>query len=268
MLWTTTEHKLSPEQKGFMPFEGCLEHNQLHAPISHTGYEEQPERVAVTWLDLTNAFNTTIWDALSNKGLSPVTVARIAEMYYNRTTYLTEAGLMSEVPISKGVRQGCPLSPIVFNFVINSMVAKAGACAKDNGYWMYDTGISVLVVGKSEKNLQLFLKGVCDEAQRLGLSFNPKKCASLHMSGKKHDALATRFEVQGSQVPVLGRYFSYRNKHTKASSEHFARKDGFNDRLEEKYSQPIKHDRATKVRGERENQDLQDHSKQDQGTEV
>ena len=199
MLWTTTEHKLSPEQKGFMPFEGCLEHNfTLQSRIRRATGE-----CAVTWLDLTNAFgsvpHTTIWDTLSNKGLSPGTVARIAEMYRdNRTTYLTQAGLTSEVPISKGVRQGCPLSPIVFNFAIDSMVAKAGACGKDNGYWMYGTGISVLaddlvVVGKSEKDLQLILKGVCDEAQRLGLSFNPKKCASLHVRGKKHDALATRF---------------------------------------------------------------------------
>ena len=222
MFWTTTEHKLSPEQKGFMPFEGCLEHNfTLQSAIQDT--KSNRRECAVTWLDLTNAFgsvpHTTIWDALSSKGLSPGTVTRIAEMYRdNRTTYLTQAWLTSEVPISKGVRQGCPLSPIVFNFAIDSMVAKAGACAKDNGYWMYGTGISVLsyaddlvVVGKSEKDLHLILKGVCDEAQRLGLSFNPKKCASLHVSGKKHDALATRFEVQGSQVPVLGKEDYYRH---------------------------------------------------------
>ena len=45
MFWTTTEHKLSPEQKGFTPF-GCLEYN----------FTLQSTIQAVSWLDLTNTF--------------------------------------------------------------------------------------------------------------------------------------------------------------------------------------------------------------------
>ena len=131
MLWTTTELKLSPEQKGFMPFEGCLE-----------GY-------------LTNAV-----------GSVPHTTIRIAEMYRdNMTSYLTQAGLTSEVSITKGVRQGCPLSPIVFNFAILHFDTKA----KDNGYWMQ--------IGKGSPT-------DIERGLRWGLG-------SLQLSGKKRDALAT-----------------------------------------------------------------------------
>lgn len=55
------------------------------------------------------------------------------------------------------------------------------------------------------------LDWVCNEAQKLGLTFNPKKCASLHVSGKKHDALETVFTIQGSQMPVLKKDEHYRH---------------------------------------------------------
>ena len=52
------------------------------------------------------------------------------------------------------------------------MVAKAGACTKDNGYWLHGTGISVLTyadnlvdIGKSGGDIQFILNRVCNKAQ-------------------------------------------------------------------------------------------------------
>lgn len=222
MKWTRTEDKLAPEQKGFMPFEGCLEHNFVLQTVIQDARRNR-RSCAMAWLDLTNAFGSvphdTIWEALFAKGLARSFVEKIREIYTGTSTsYITEAGITPEVVIKKGVKQGCPLSPLIFNFAIDSLVTAASSMKEEHGYWLYNSGVTVLayaddlvLVGKTKEDLQSLLDVVGTEAQRLGLVFNQKKCASQFIQGKEHKVLDESFSIQGKAMPILQKGQFYRH---------------------------------------------------------
>ncbi|VDO65945.1 unnamed protein product [Schistosoma margrebowiei] len=78
----------------------------------------------VVFLDLKAAFDSidreVLWQCLSLKGVPKKYINLIKALYSNTTGRVRAyGGLSSELITSSGVRQGCPLSPFLFNFVIN-----------------------------------------------------------------------------------------------------------------------------------------------------
>jgi len=44
-----------------------------------------------------------------------------------------------------------------------------------------------------------------------GLKFNPRKCATLHIDGERHEALTTQFHIQEGVPPALSEMEVYEN---------------------------------------------------------
>ena len=74
--------------------------------------------------------HSSITRALEGHRLPPKALNTIASLYRGmQTRYRTAEGLTDSVPIDSGVRQGCPLSPIVFNLtleVVLRMIQRTG----------------------------------------------------------------------------------------------------------------------------------------------
>jgi hypothetical protein len=79
-----------------------------------------------------------------------------------------------------------------------------------SGYSLYGRSIDVLAyaddltfVSESPEALQAML----DRAERVatwaGLKFNPKKCATLHIDGKRREVLTTQFHIQEGAPSLL-----------------------------------------------------------------
>ena len=117
---------LSPEQKGFLPADGCIEHNfMLQSILQHA--KSNKNQLAIAWLDIKNAFgsnpHTHIFEALSKKGFTPDCQRIVRELYIDSSTaYSTSRGPSPQTPINSGVKQGCPLSHLIFNLTIDSMM--------------------------------------------------------------------------------------------------------------------------------------------------
>ena len=119
--------------------------------------------------------------------------------------------------IEKGVRQGCILSPCLFNFYVESMrnvrldEAQAGikTAGRNNNlrYANYTT-----VMAESEEEWRSFLMQVKEESEKVGLKFNIKKIkitafgsiTSWQIDGEKLEAV-TDFIFLGSKSlwPVI-----------------------------------------------------------------
>jgi hypothetical protein len=79
------------------------------------------------YVDLSKAFDSVnreaLWQLLELRGLSPALLARIKSLYRSCTASVQVKGHTSApFPITTGVRQGCPMSPLLFNVFIDAVV--------------------------------------------------------------------------------------------------------------------------------------------------
>ena len=216
--WAVGNNRISRGQKGFMPVQGCLEHNfLLHTTIKHA--RQSKAELGVAWLDLRNAFGSiphqAILRALEWHGIPTNTIEWIKRLYDGCTTSVeTPAGATRPIGITQGVKQGCPLSPIVFNLALEPVLRAAEAVghgAEVHGQRIKSLAFAddVVLLGNSPSDLQNQLDEVSRLANWSGLSFNQKKCASLHITaartqhGPRSDVAPTRFHLQGADVPAM-----------------------------------------------------------------
>ena len=123
------EQNIREEQSGFRPNRGCIDHiftlRQL-LELRHTF--NRP--TIVVFLDIRGAFDSvnreTLWDYVSQYGMPGKYVNLFKALYSTTTGQVRAYGSLSpQFDISSGVRQGCPASPFLFNFVIDAILQNA-----------------------------------------------------------------------------------------------------------------------------------------------
>lgn len=213
---------MSPSQKSARPSEGCYEHTFILQSLVADA-QRLNRNLCLSWLDLRNAFGSVphgvIATTLSHIGIPQSIIDLIGNVYTNASTEVrTPAGTTPPIPILAGVKQGCPLSPILFNLsielIIRSVTAKAESLrsgpAKHHG-----APISVLayaddlvIISRKSDDLQDLLDAASSSATLLGLEFRQDKCASLSLT--KSNVAAIDYLVQGKTIPALLQHEHYR----------------------------------------------------------
>ena len=108
-----------------------------------------------------------IYKALTSIGFPEDFCGLIKNLYNNNTTSFSVKGQLSkEIHIEKGVRQGCPLSPLLFNICLDPLLKLIRKENNENGYFVNgksyciqafaDDVISMDSFGKSAKGNVLF----------------------------------------------------------------------------------------------------------------
>jgi len=82
------------------------------------------------FVDFKRAFDslkhTAIWQTLAERGVPTKLVNIIKELYNNSTFQVIHRNRKSEsIPVINGVKQGCVLSPLLFNIVSDTALSKA-----------------------------------------------------------------------------------------------------------------------------------------------
>ena len=135
--WAIDNDLLSKEQKSARPSEGCYEHTFLLQSI--IGEARRSHKNAfVAWLYLRNAFgsipHSAITTTLTHIGVPLPLIEMITNSYAGATTQIrTPTGLTSDILVLSGVKQGCPLSPIIFNLTIDLILRAIKRSASDIG---------------------------------------------------------------------------------------------------------------------------------------
>ena len=120
--WAVDTGVMSPSQKGFLPMEGCLEHNHLMTSVLQDS-RRRKRPAYLTWLDLKDAYGSvphqTLFRTMELAGLEGTTMEVVKDFYHQTTTEVrTKRRTTAPIGIQRGVKQGCPLSPILFNLVM------------------------------------------------------------------------------------------------------------------------------------------------------
>nr|XP_037289623.1 uncharacterized protein LOC119183546 [Rhipicephalus microplus] len=194
--WLGDHAVLSRCQKGFLPYDGVFEHNfvlQGRLDDARTKGGELPSL------------------RLSAAPAQGETFAEIVEELYraNTTCVVAAAGTTEPIPIRAGLRQGCPLSGLLFNLVVDPVIRAVQGGDKQHNILAYADDLTLLAADPT--TLQRRLNVVTALSDRLGLRLKPAKCRTLHLSGRYPvGTRPTTFTVGGVPVPALADYEGHR----------------------------------------------------------
>lgn len=205
-------------QQGFQKADGCLANNLLlNAAIRKCRKQIKPFHLIA--LDLRKAFDTvshhSIRRALMLKGIDRITTKYIMANYDGPKTYIQcENITTSSIELNRGVKQGDPMSPTIFNLVMDELLsridARYGLDVADGhkvACLAYADDLLLLAPGAFEMNRTL--ETCSNFFDDRGLSLNINKCAAISTNvvpGKKklYTRTTSRFYIKGNPLKQAG----------------------------------------------------------------
>ena len=116
-----------------------------------------------------------------------------------------------------GVRQGCPLSPLLFNIYVRELGMKLAKCKQGFKYLMVNKdGVieeksqagflyadDVCIMASNEQHLQTIFDNISGYIKEYGMKINGKKSKVVCINGAKEERLQTTQPTSGGAVTVV-----------------------------------------------------------------
>lgn len=100
----------------------------------------------------------------------------------NTSKVSTGKGTTGPVPLQSGIKKGCTLSGLLFNYAIDHIIREAQGDSCYHKVLAFADDLCVLA--DTPEELQVLLDGVSGGLRRIGMSLNPNKCCTVHISGR------------------------------------------------------------------------------------
>lgn len=221
--------KLCKEQAGFRTLEECVAQAMVCMDVLRCRRAKK-QSTYVLFVDFKKAYDLVDHRALMKKvwgiGFRGYVYQFLQGLYSNsRLTVRTPMGLSGMIPLKRGVRQGCPASPTLFNIFINDLVrwVQGGGIACEGvsvpGLLAQPNGLNKLLCllfaddlvmfSESEWALQHQMQRLEAWADMWGMKFGVKKCGIMVVTpdgtpGELDDPESLC--LQGQPVPLVSEY--------------------------------------------------------------
>jgi len=182
----------SPRQKGFVREAGCF--NNVHILNEIIRAAKKKKGLVAIQLDIAKAFDTVphkaVEAALKRLGLPMGVRESIMNSYKDLTTAIEYAGSKIEVPLLRGVKQRDPLSPFIFNAIIDPLLEdleQMKGYMIDESHYLSALAFAddlILLASSKEKALSL-LHRTESFLTNLGMRIAAEKCASFEIKTTK-----------------------------------------------------------------------------------
>lgn len=184
------------QQCGFRPGRGCIDQIFSVRQVLEERIRCDKKTVAI-FIDFKNAFDSvhrvSMWKALKAIGVPPKLVNVIAAYYDITPCQVKVHGERSRsFLIRTGVRQGCVLSPLLFNIIIDwimekSLAGRPGVVCGADDLTFTDAAYAddIVFLEESEASAQELLNIISEKAGKLGLRINAKKTKCMTTDGSQ-----------------------------------------------------------------------------------
>ena len=174
-------------QKGFVSESGCAINCLTLDTALRLGRKK--DELVMCQLDISKAFDTIphqgLRPSLIRAGCPGAVAERVAEMYRDVTTTLGVEG-SPNISLKRGVKQGDPLSPLLFNLIMDPLICDLSE--NFSGFPIGDQRVSVLafaddiiLLAGSVEEGQRMLNRVYEFLSGLGMALSPGKCLAGHV---------------------------------------------------------------------------------------
>ncbi|TWW81034.1 R2DM Retrovirus-related Pol polyprotein from type II retrotransposable element [Takifugu flavidus] len=191
------EPRIQEEQCGFRPGRGTVDQLYTLSRVFEGAWEfAQP--VHMCFVDLEKAFDRVprgvLWGVLREYGVSGPLIRAVRSLYDRCQSLVRIAGSKSNsFPVRVGLRQGCPLSPILFIIFMD----RISRCSHGvEGIWFGDLRIAsllfaddVVLLAPSARDLQLSLDRFAAACEAAGMRISTSKSEAMVLDRKKVECL-------------------------------------------------------------------------------
>lgn len=189
-----TRGMLTDEQAGFRKGRGCRDHiYTLQCAIQKQKNKEKGKLYAF-FVDFKAAFDSVdrkkMWEQLRKKGISEELIQRTEEIYIKPKSVVRVNGEESrEFHTTKGLRQGCPLSPLLFILYIADLEKyfkerqEGGIVIGNRKVHTLAYADDVVLLATTKKEMEEMIKQMDKYAKRKKLEVNIEKSKVMVIGG-------------------------------------------------------------------------------------
>ena len=208
-----TEGSVMDEQGGFRSGRGCID--QVFAVKQVIEKMIEKDRVMfMVFIDLEKAYDNVcrekLWRVLSEYGVRGRLLRSIKALYEGGRARVKVEGMESQgFRVRKGVRQGCTLSPWLFNVFIDKVVKEARReCVREVTLSTGSIGIlmfadDMVMMAETKEALQHNVEAMNEALSRWDLRVNWKKSKVMRVARKREECQVVIGDEQLEQVDTM-----------------------------------------------------------------
>ena len=177
------------------------------------------EQAAFIFLDQEKAFDRVdhdfLFKVMKNFGIGDIFISWVKTIYANATAMVNINGYFSgKIPLKRGVRQGCPLSPLLYVLVIEVLATQLRTNPNIVGFTIEGEKIVSLhyaddatIIIKQNRCFKEVIKEIEDYEESSGAKINYKKTKGLWVgSWRERRVSPLNIKWTNSNVKILGVY--------------------------------------------------------------